>query len=60
MFEFNMTEVFIIQINLIRFLIGLLLLVIGMGGKETALYEQPNTSTFVFLTGILLIGLSIN
>lgn len=55
-----MTEVFIIEINLIRLIIGLFLLIVGMGGKETALHEQPNTATFVFLTGMLLIGLSIN
>ena len=57
MFEVNITELFII--NVIRFAIGSLLLFTGLIGKESSLNDQPNTGSFVFLTGILLIGLSI-
>ena len=60
MFEFNIPNVFIIEFNLIRWTMGLLFTLIGLGGKETSLNEQPNTATFVFLTGILLMGFSIS
>ena len=60
MFELNLTELFIIEINVIRWAIGLLLFIIGSLGKDNGLNEQPNTATFVFLTGILLMGLSIS
>ncbi len=60
MFEFDFIGLFIIKINVIRYTIGILLFVTGLLGKVTSLDEPSNTSTLVFLTGILLMGLSIS
>ncbi len=48
------------EFHVIRFIIGICLLLTAIIGKPSSLDKDPNTATFVFLTGILLMGLSIS
>ncbi len=60
MFEINTTELLMVNVNVIRFIMGSCLVFFALIGKPTRLDREANNATFVYLTGLLLIGMSIS